>query len=605
MSNNNLNVNRILSSGGATLNTTNLAIETQKSGNPPTFQRAVVNEVIYNPKALTTAEKERIKNSVTNGSAVDLAPANSVIATLVSDGISNAIPTKVLLTPFFQSHFMLPVQAGEQVTVVFDDPQRFGFMGGKWITRISEGLPVEDVNFTHGDRRYNGLYLGSTRTSESLARSEGTYTPDFQNGGRTDNTVSIPEDEGDNPYELIYEQNQNSELPHTYEVVPRWTKRPQELVLQGMNNALIMLGQDRVGYVDGPPTGSNSNNNTEQFNYAGTVDIVAGRSRYILSPSDRVIPTNLQEHKATSPFVVANSRGLLEVDKYPELNGRREQPREGDPDFIHDAARIYVSMKTLGDTNFRLAKTTAGDPANVMQTTGINYSPNGLFPVQFNSSSQDVGTSYIINKADHLRFIARRSVPQEDTIPNPDVISGSVLILKEGKYRTPEDIDSQSHDGDHLAFMYMSPEGRVQIDGLQIFLGGAAINTTPAPPDKTKPIPDLPRNTDGSNGETAVGTENRFAGAEPYIKWSEFKKVVEGLQQQINDLQTAYHSLVTNSAAAVGQSHCAPGGPDTAWAFLSQQLNQANSRLESSIRTHRTATNQAVYKSRSVKIFGQ
>ena len=34
--------------------------------------------------------------------------------------------------------------------------------------------------------------------------------------------------------------------------------------------------------------------------------------------------------------------------------------REGDPDFIHDAARIYVSMKTLGDINFKTAKTTQG-----------------------------------------------------------------------------------------------------------------------------------------------------------------------------------------------------------------------------------------------------
>jgi hypothetical protein len=604
MANNNLNVNRVLSSGGATLNTTNLAIETQKAGNPPIFQRAVVNEVIYNPKVLTNSDKERIKSSITNGSAVDLISANSIIATLISDGISNAIPTKVLLAPFFQSHFMLPVQAGEQVSVVFDDPQRFGFMGGKWITRISEGLAIEDVNFTHGDRRYNGLYLGSTGTSESLSRTQGDYSPDFQNGGRTTNTFSIPENENENGYDLIFERNQNSKLPHTYEVVPRWTKRPQELVLQGMNNSLIMLGQDRVGYVDGPPTGSAASN-TEQFNYAGSVDIVAGRSRYILKPEDKTIPASMVSHKATSPFVVVNSRGLPEVDKYPELNGRREQPKEGDTDFIHDAARIYVSMKTLGDTNFRTANTVAGNPADAMQPTGINYSPNGLFPVQFNSSSQEVGTSYIVNKADHLRFIARRSIPQEDTIPNPDIINGSVLIVKEGKFRTPEDINAQAHDGDHLAFMYMSPEGRVQIDGLQIFLGGAAINTDPAPSDKTKPAPDRPRNTEGSNSEIAVGDQNAFAGAEPYIKWSEFKKVVEGLQQQINDLQTAYHSLVMNSAAAIGQSHCAPGGPDTAWAFLSQQLNQANSSLESSIRTHRTATNQAVYKSRSSKIFGQ
>lgn len=600
--NRNLNANRIISSGGGNLNVTQIAIDAQRSGNPPTFQRAVVNEVIYNPKELSQTEIDRIKAEIVNSTAVDLIAANSVIATLVSDNISNAIPTKVLLTPFFQSHFMLPVQVGEQVTVVFDDMQNFGFKGGKWITRISEGLPIEDVNFTHGDRRYNTLYQGATRTSESLERSQGSYTPDFQNGGQTTDSYTIPEESNINPYETIYQNNQNSTLPHVYEIVPRWTKRPQELILQGMNNSLIMLGQDRVGYVNGPPIGST---NTEQISYAGTVDIVAGRSRYLLNPEDRTIPANQLEHKGTSPFVVTNSRGLEEVDKYPELNGKREQPREGDPDFIHDAARIYVSMKTLGDTNFRLSKTDSGDPANAMQPTGINYSPNGLFPIQFNSSSQDVGTSYIVNKADHLRFIARRSVPQEDTIPNPDIINGSVLIVKEGKYRTPEDINAQAHDGDHLAFMYMSPEGRVQIDGLQIFLGGAAINTDPAPSDKTKPPPDRPRNTEGSNGEITVGDQNNFAGAEPYIKWSEFKKVVEGLQQQINDLTNAYHDLAMATVHTIGQSRCAPNGPDIGWIFLSNKLNEANSKLNSSISTHRTATNQAVYKSRSVKIFGQ
>jgi hypothetical protein len=596
--NRNLNVNRILSSGGGNLNVTQIALDAQRSGNPPVFQRAIVNEVIYNPKDLNETELDRIKAEIVNSTAVDLISANSVVATLVSDNISNAIPTKVLLAPFFQSHFMLPVQVGEQVTVVFEDMQRFGFLGGKWITRVSEGLPVEDVNFTHGDRRYNGLYLGATRTSESLERSQGSYTPDFQNGGQTDGTVSIPEESNVNPYEIIYQANQASSLPHIYEVVPRWTKRPQELVLQGMNNALIMLGQDRVGFVDGPTT------NVEQFNYAGTVDIVAGRSRYLLKPEDRSIPASLSQHKATSPFVVTNSRGLQEVDKYPELNGRRQQSKEGDPDFIHDAARIYMSMKTLGDTNFRLAKTQDGSPADSMQPTGINYSPNGLFPIQFPSSSRDVGTSYIVNKADHLRFVARRSVPQEDSVPEPDVINGSVLIVKEGKNRTPEDIDAQSNNTDHLAFMYMSPEGRVQIDGMQIFLGGAALReaseTTPATPE-----PDRPRNTEGSTGEINVGTDNQFAGAEPYIKWSEFKKVVEGLQNQINDLQNAYHNLVLGVQNQIGQSKCIPYSADLAWATLTTELNQANSTLESSIRTHRTATNQAVYKSRSSKIFGQ
>ena len=257
-------------------------------------------------------------------------------------------------------------------------------------------------------------------------------------------------------------------------------------------------------------------------------------------------------------------------------------------------------MRTLGDTNFRLAKTQDGDPSNAMQTTGINYSPKGLYPVQFAASSENVGTSYIVNKADHLRFVARRSVPQEDTVPEPDIINGSVLIIKEGKYRTPEDKDSQANGTDHLAFMYMSPEGRVQIDGMQIFLGGAALRQI-----GQAPAPDLPNNTEGSNGEISVGTENQFVGAEPYIKWSEFKKVVEGLQNQINDLQTAYHDLVLGVQEQIGQSKCIPYSADLAWTSLTRKLNQANSTLESSVRTHRTATNQAVYKSRSSKIFGQ
>lgn len=604
MAANNLNVNRVLTDGvGGYLDYQSIAIDSQTSGNPPVFQRAVVEEIIFDPKNLSASDKERIRSAVVNSSAVETISANSVVAIMINDGMSNSVPTRVLLSPFFQSHFMLPVQIGEQITVVFEDTQKFGFFGGKWITRVSEGLPVEDVNFTHGDRRYNNLYLTIVGTSESLNRISGSYSPNFQNGGGRENTFSIPQNSNTNPYDTLFDNNQILRIPHSYEVVPRWTKRPQELVIQGMNNALIMLGQDRIGQVNL----TSSNINIEQKNYAGTIDMVAGRSRYILDPKVKELPRNINElnHRSTSPFVVTNSRGLQEVDKFPQLNGRRQQIKEGDPDFIHDAARIYISMKTLGDTNFRLKKTEDGNPSQTMQETGINYSPNSLYPIQFSSSSARVGTSYIVNKADHVRLIGRRSIPQEDNIENPDIISGSVLIIKEGNFRTPEDIDAQANDGDHLAYLYMSPEGRVQIDGLQIFLGGAAINTNPAPADKTRPVPDTPRNSDGSNSEITIGTENRFAGAEPYIKWSEFKKVVEGLQQQITSLQNAYSGLVQDINNATGQSTCVPFAPDTAWIPLAANLNGRNSTLESNILTHRTATNQAVYRSRSAKIFGQ
>lgn len=590
MANENINVGRVLA--GATspvLDMSKLVLNSQKAGSPPIFQRATVLEVIYNPKELSAADRDRLRGLVVNPEEIDQTPANSVIATVISDGVSDSTPTSVLIAPFFQSHFMLPIQIGEQITVVFEDFQKYGWRGAKWLTRSPEGLPVEDPNFTHGDRRFSQENFAERRVSESLNRNNGTHTPSFPNGGNENNTHTLPQNDSTNPYDTLYQQSRSGDLQHAYEVVPRWTKRPQEFVLQGMNNSLIMLGRDRVGYVAGSAE--------EQKTYAGTIDIVAGRSRYLLTTSE----VSASEHKRTSPFVVANSRSLNESDKTPRLNGRVEQVKEGDPDFTRDAARIYISMKTLGDTNFQTAKTTQGTVNDSLQASGINYSPNGLYPIQFPSSSADVGSSYVVAKADHVRLIARRSVPSEDSLD--PVISGSVLILKEGKNRTPEDINAQAADKDHLAFLYMSPEGRIQLDGMQIFLGGAAINTNPAPPNPQAPLPDMPRNTEGATDALSVGDLNEFAGAEPYIKWSEFKRVVEGLQRQIDALQTAYNNLV-NDLGMARVNVSTHGGPNSAWNPLYNSSVSHRSTLNQSITSARTQTNEAVYKSRSSKIFG-
>ena len=567
----------------------NMVMASQTAGAPPMFMRCVVFEVFYNPKTLTTEQKTILKGQVINPTAVDQIAANSVVASIISDGLANTGPSKVLLYPMFPSHLMLPVQAGEQIWAVFPDFAKEGMLGGRWVCRISEGLQIEDVNFTHNDRRFQREQFAEIRTSASVNSDTNTAFPSFPNGLGSENAYSLAQTDENNPYDDIFATSSAS-LMHNYEVVPRWTKRPQEFVLQGMNNSLVVLGKDRVGYVTG-------GDNNEQSSFAGSVDIVAGRSRYMLSDTENSISNTKREHCATSPFVIGNERGYKEVDKNPTIHGRTEQLREGDPDFIHDAARIYVSMKTLADKNFRIVSTTEGGAADAMKPTGINYSPNSIKPVQPVSSSTGIGTSYVVNKADHIRLIGRRSVPTEDNLD--PVIQGSVLIVKEGKFRTPENPLAQTNPTDHLAYMYLSPEGRVQIDGMQIFLGGAAVRD-----GNQNPSPDLPGNAQGSTNAVGVGGDNNFAGVEPYIKWSEFKKVVEGLQNQIKDLTDAYSQLVSGIGTATGQSHTI-SGKDLAWDGFYASTNTAMSTLNSNIATHRLQTNQAVYRSRSAKIFGQ
>ena len=77
----------------------------------------------------------------------------------------------------------------------------------------------------------------------------------------------------------------------------------------------------------------------------GTIDIVAGRSRWISKGnSGRTIPPSR-----------VNTRGFSEVNKDPRIlaaSGSVTNPNEGDPDFLEDASRIYVSMSTEIDRKF-------------------------------------------------------------------------------------------------------------------------------------------------------------------------------------------------------------------------------------------------------------
>ena len=102
MARSNINAARILAGGDGQLNTNNMTVEAQTVGNPPVFQKAVVQEVIYNPKDLTEEDKARLKSSVSNPNAVDQIAANSIVAVLISDGMSQAITTRVILFPYFQ-----------------------------------------------------------------------------------------------------------------------------------------------------------------------------------------------------------------------------------------------------------------------------------------------------------------------------------------------------------------------------------------------------------------------------------------------------------------------------------------------------------------------
>lgn len=617
----NLNINRVMT--GATypgeLPIERIAIQQNLTGNPPMICRAVVERVLEDPRSMSQEQLLALCGIVANpGSVSSNLAENSVVAMVVSDSISNAIPTRLLVTPLYSSHLMLPITPGEHIQVIFDDFYRYGFAGNaRWISRMPESVYVEDLGFTHSDRRFSQEF-GAVRpvAANSAAQQQAarpSYT--FPNGGETPPTLTLPAGSGTsagsqaasalsvNPYQAIYLRASGSQIS-TFEVVPRWAKRSSELVIQGATNAMIMLGKDRNS-----PRGLSGS--YDQKSYSGTIDMVVGRGRYRRSPSNLEGSTNSATAESgaacflTSPTVVTNSRGLREAahSSYEQsLN-----PNDGNPDFCRDAARVYISQRTPADFTFRIQPTTTGRPDDAMQPEGINYSPAALHPLpqRFLSATDNTvtehGNSYFVGKADNVRLVARRSLPSDQLISSNSIpaYSGSILLLKEGKNRSPEDPNAQTAASDHLAYLFISPEGRVQIDGMQIFLGGAASGKGQFPP------PDMPGSTDGfSSSGLSPGSSNDFAGPEPYIKWSEFKKVVEGLQNQINNLHDALSAVSDAISTASNSSLCAPNGPDAAWAVLKARCDQIMRRTESDVNSSRSSTNAAVYRSRSARIFG-
>jgi len=468
-----------------------------------------------------------LANLVNNPELIDIMPVGSIIGRIVSNQGGVGPSTHAVFFPMFSSHFMLPVQPGEQVFVIYEDYSGTGAKVGYWLTRIHSEQTVEDANFTHYDRRFDPTSNPAHYTTKQVSdRNTSPPAVGFQNGGNTADTFTLqPSGTIDtNPYQVIADTSVSARYI-TPEPVPRWKKRPQEFVLQGSNNAIIVLGEDRNGPISGSiqdtPVDIQRSSPTAP-RQAAAVQIIAGRGRYFPEPGNNPREgsqsTNPPQDKSTSPLVTTNTRNFRETDKNPFRSSREGQanPREGDPDHRHDAAKVYVVQQSRADENFRLVLANGNEGQEYPDQALPNVQPeeNGVF-----------GRSYVVSKADHIRVVARR-----DTDSN---IDGTILIVREGvrdtaqRGGTPSTAatasDAETSNGT-LAYLYIDKDADMQLEAHRIILG---------------------------RGEDEK---------EPYIRFTYYKAQIEELKTQIKALADEVkriadsHHLAFTSATAIPYS---------------------------------------------------
>jgi len=481
--------------------------QTRTSTSTPTLQRAVVMEVINDPFSLTEQQIANITNSVSNSELISSMPINSIIGRIVNDSQGQLNTSTLLLFPFY-SHISLPIQPGETVYVIFENFENYGNKLGFWLSRIHSQRSVEDLNYTHFDRSYDPSLLSSNYGTSDLSNlQENSPIPSFPNGNASapeSQTISV------NANQNVFENIINNSLSYrliTPEAVPRWSKRPQELVLHGANNSVIVLGEDRNGSV----YGASGDDPKDIKGRAGSIDLVVGRGRIQPAPNENPGDNN---SSITSCRVIQNERQNLENDKAPFNRSQRneENINEGNPDPLEDAARIYIVQQSKVDLNYKLIPTEQG---------GLEYPVGTLANTQPEVVEPQLNRSYVVAKADHVRIIARRK-PQigSDAVKIP----GTILIAREGNKNTGSPTNGieqdNSPDGD-LAYIYFDKDGKIQIEGNRIYLGQGT-------------------------GE-----------AQPFIRYAAYQNTIEKLQTEIDDLRSYvrdFQNYVTTGLIATTDS---------------------------------------------------
>jgi len=459
---------------------------------------AVVDDFIANPADLKATELAAMQSggdrAVLNPLQIERMPRNSILATVVSDQGAKLFDKPAVFFPFFSPHFSLPVKPTEQVWVIYERVDGDTSSGvGFWITRRAAPLQVDDINFTHLDRvtsdegsaapdslaqfdagvgqdgaevSVNTMFAdadaswspelyteenddGSTTLGiggpgeagyeafgpdsiDAVSGDSSGDAPNFPAGGRNVNAdQTLP---GDEPYQVRIDKSFSYDQ-FTGEIVPRFSKRCADLVLQGSNNTRIVLGEDRGESSEGGDDGSfvedvqgllssDSTLPTGEGLGKGTIDIVVG----------------VGQAEATAPASTAtNTRDYDEVVKTSTEDPNAVNAREGDADFFYDLARIYVSMDTKGDVNFNTGnidelKTAHPWEKDIGAKASVDNEQEGAF---------------LVAKSRHVRIVSHLNEDNE----------GTMRLVQLDK------------DGDEQASICIDDSGNIQIHGKHITIG--------------------------------------------------------------------------------------------------------------------------------------
>lgn len=361
------------------------------------FYKGLVVDVLNSTSTASTTNDSlsEIRKNITSDAMKNF-PRNTIIVKTISEGLAKRTNTKTLCYPFFSSHLSMPLKVGEYVWFVYENPETKGSIA-YWLSRVCEPDHVEDVNFSFAARTY--VQIPEKRAKRTSDKFEGEPADE---GEQQTYSWQSPTSDPEEMIRLV----EHAKQVHRFEAVPRYTKRSGDLVLQGSNNSLIMLGEERGQWAEN--AGMVASANTPEGGISAghpAIDIVVGRG--LKDPTESGNFRSVKGKKLTNEF------GVEETDK------REKSNVEGDAHFKVDATRVYLTANS-DDVN------SAFHPDFLLGVTYPNSRAGGEAPPPRSKGA------FALIKSDNLRLIARDSgtirIVKEPSFGN---INGAAIMMKD------------------------------------------------------------------------------------------------------------------------------------------------------------------------------
>ena len=517
------------------------------------FQKAIVVEVIFDLAAFVNQKNFSEKyneNTITNFNFLKRAPRNSLLVKIANAGQAKRSDQLTLCLPFFPPHLCFPTKVGEVVWVISPTPIGKSAKVQYWMCRVPSWNDTDDVNYTHFDRE-NHSNMGepsadaADRANNDTPKSANKDDPNifgFPNGTADPSGFTF----GDEPNEfdkVVLESL--SDKSFKFEPVPRITKRPGDLVLQGSNNASIVLGTTR-GYIGGHIESADSNStddlrikeklfksgsvianssanmidpnidfapkddddagkaardaavdalNEEHSKLFGAIDIVVGRGRKFRKEKAGIHPVDDTE-KGTDYGPDGQAPTYPEIKKTvhheEERKNYKSETLKNPQAYIDDVTSNQNRHPIEGDPDFRYDAGRIYMIADSAVDAGADVD-FGIVDQTKHVGNKDQalppkpGAATVI-KSDHIRIIARRDPAAAGAAPDADPagVNGSIRIIKEGPEKEPgEGTTEETAPNNERAIIAIEPDGTIYIDGPKVVIGNAHRNL-----EQLKPIAD-------------------------------------------------------------------------------------------------------------------